>query len=141
MDGPARCNMKLKIPDRYTCLNLISAVILVVGLGSAILIYRTAEDTEYGVLSYEEGHGTVYPIMPEDSKQYLRGLELYGGKANVIMDRVRRGFMGLWHGKTLAFTVACISFVISLGVFVTANYLPSQGESDIPDEENHDGAG
>ncbi len=141
MDGPARCNMKLRIPDRYTCLNLISAVILVVGLGSAILIYRTAEDTEYGALGYEEGHGTVYPIMPEDSKQYLRGLELYGGKANVIMDRVRRGFMGLWHGKTLAFTVACISFFISLGVFFAAKYQPSRADSDIPDEENHDGAG
>ena len=125
--------MKLKILDLYTCLNLISVIILLVGLGSAILIYRTAEDTPYGVLGYEEGGGTVYPIMPEDSKQYLRGLELYGGKANVLMDQLRRGFIGLWHGKSLAFTVACITVLISFGVFYAANYLlPSRLESDDP---------
>jgi hypothetical protein len=123
--------MKLKILSLYTCLNLISVIILLVGLGSAILIYRTAEDTPYGVLGYEEGGGTVYPVMPEDSKQYLRGLELYGGKANVLMDQLRRGFIGLWHGKSLAFTVACITVFISFGVFYTANYLlPSRSESD-----------
>jgi len=130
--------MKWKIPDRYTFLNLVSAVVLVVGLGSAILIYWTAEDTPYGVLGYEEGHGGVYPIMPEDSKQYLHGLELYGGKANVIMDQIRRGFIGLWHGKTLAFTVTCITILISFGFFYAANRTVSRIESDIPDEENHD---
>jgi len=131
--------MKWKFPDRCTCLNLISVVILLVGLGSAILIYRTAEDTPYGVLGYEEGCGTVYPVMPEDSKQYLRGLELYGGKANVLMDRFRRGFIGLWHGKSLAFTVACITVFISFGAFYAANYLlPSRLESDAPNENNRD---
>ena len=125
--------MKLKILNLYTCLNLISVIILVVGLGSAILIYRAAENTPYGVLGYEEGGGTVYPIMPEDSKQYLRGLELYGGKANVLMDQLRRGFIGLWHGKSLAYTVACITIFISFGVFYTANYLlPSRQESGDP---------
>ncbi len=125
--------MKLKALNLYTCLNLISVIILAVGLGSAILIYRTAEDNPYGVLGYEEGGGTVYPVMPEDSKQYLHGLELYGGKANVLMDQLRRGFIGLWHGKSLAYTVACISIFISFGIFYTANYLlPSRQESDDP---------
>jgi hypothetical protein len=109
-------------------------------LGSAILIYRTAEDTPYGVLGYEEGGGTVYPVMPEDSKQYLRGLELYGGKANVLMDQLRRGFIGLWHGRTLAFTIAFITFFISFALFYTANYLlPSRLESHDPGEKNRDG--
>ena len=134
--------MKWKILDLYTCLNLISVMILLIGLGSAILIYRTVEDTPYGVLGYEEGGGTVYPIMPEDSKQYLRGLKLYGGKANVIMDELRRGFIGLWHGRSLAFTVACITIFVSFGVFYAANYLlPSRVESDVPSENNRDGTG
>ena len=133
--------MKLKILDLYTSLNLISVMILVAGLGSAILIYRTAEDTPYGVLGYEEGGGAVYPIMPEDSKQYLHGLELFGGKANVLMDQLRRGFIGLWHGKSLAFTVACITIFISFGVFYVANYLlPSRLKSDDPGGKNPDGA-
>ena len=82
--------MKWRTAYLHTCLNLISAIILLVGLGSAMLIYRTAENNSYGALGYEEGGGTVYPIMPEDSKKYLRDLELYGGKANVIMDELRR---------------------------------------------------
>jgi hypothetical protein len=131
--------MKWKIPDLHTCLNLISAVILLGGLGSAILIYRTAENTPYGALGYEAGSGSVYPIMPDDSKKYLRDLELYGGKANMLMDQLRRGFAGLWHGKSLAFTVACLSILMSFGVFYAANYLPSQLRSDVPSENNRNG--
>jgi len=135
-------DMKLKTLDLYTYLNLISLMVLLVGLGSAILIYRTAEDTPYGALGYEEEGGTAYPVMPEDSKQYLRGLELYGGKANVLMDQLRRGFIGLWHGKSLAFTVAFITIFVTFGVFYTANYLlPSRLESDNPGEKNRDGTG
>jgi hypothetical protein len=131
--------MKWKIAYLHICLNLISAIILLVGLGSALLIYRTAENTPYGALGYEEAGGTVYPIMPEDSKKYLRDLELYGGKANVIMDELRRWFIGLWHGKSLAFTVACITIFVSFGVFYAANHLPSRLNSDVPIENNRDG--
>jgi len=68
--------MTWKIPDQHTRLNLISVAILLVGLMSAILVYRKAENNSYGVLGYEEGDGSTYPIMPEDSKSYLRDLEL-----------------------------------------------------------------
>jgi len=131
--------MKWKIADLHTCLNLISAIILLVGLGSAILIYWKAENNSYAVLGYEEQGGSVYPIMPEDSKKYLRDLELYGGKANVLMDELRRGFAGLWHGKSLALTVACITILISFGVFYAGNHLPSNLKSDVPSENNRDG--
>jgi len=131
--------MKWKVPDLYTCLNLISAVILLGGLGSAILIYRTAQNTSYRALGYETGNGSVYPIMPEDSKKYQRDLELYGGKANMLMDELRRGLAGLWHGKSFAFTVACLSILISFGVFYAANHLPSRLKSDVPSENNGNG--
>jgi hypothetical protein len=130
--------MKWKIADLHTCLNLIGVLILLVGLGSAILIYRIAEKDSNSVLGYEEGNGSVYPVRPEDSKKYLRDLELYGGKANVLMDEFRRWFIGLWHGGSLAFTVACITIFISLGVFYTANHLPSFLKSDIRSENNRD---
>ena len=133
--------MKWKTAYLHTCLNLISAIILLGGLGSAILIYQTAEDHPYGALGYEERGGTVYPIMPEDSKKYLRDLEFYGGKLNVIMDEVRRGFMGLWHGKSLAYTVACISIFISFGVYFVANHLPSRLNSDVPIKNNREEPG
>jgi hypothetical protein len=128
--------MKWKKGYLNTCLNLISAIILLGGLGSALLIYQKAGDNSHGALGYEERGGTLYPIMPEDSKKYLRDLELYGGKANVIMDELRRGFMGLWHGRSLAYTIACISIFISLGVYYVANHLPSRLNSDVKGTKN-----
>ncbi len=131
--------MRQRIVDLHTCLSIISAVVLLVGLGSALWIYRTAENNAGGVLGYEEEGGSVYPIMPKDSKKYLRDLELYGGKENVLMDELRRGFVGLWHGKLLAFTVGCISIFVSFGVFYASNHLPSRLRSVIPRENNRDG--
>ena len=123
--------MQRKFPDRHTGLNLISAIILLVGLGSAILIYQRAENDSNRVLGYEERDGSLYPIMPEDSKQYLRDLELYGGKANVLADEFRRWFVGLWQGKSLAFILACTTIFISFGVFYAANYLPPRLTSEV----------
>ncbi|MGC1402352.1 MAG: hypothetical protein WA974_05425 [Thermodesulfobacteriota bacterium] len=122
--------MKWKSIDRRTGLNIIGAIILLIGLGSAILIYRTAENVPVGVLGYEGGDGGAYPVMPDDSKKYLRDLELYGGKANVLMDQFRRWFIGLWQGESLAYTIAGITIFISLGVFYVANHWPSDLETD-----------
>jgi hypothetical protein len=133
-----RHNMRWKIPDRRICLNLIGAIILLGGLASAILIYRTAESDSNDVLGYVAGDGSVYPVTPEDSKKYLRDMELYGGKANVLADEFRRSFVGLWHGKSLAFTVACITLLISFGVFYAAHHTPSSLESDTRSENNQD---
>ena len=130
--------MKWKIADRRTCLNLIGAIILLVGLGSAIWIYRTVENDSRDVLGYEQGSGSVYPVKPDDSKKYLRDMELYGGKANVLVDEFRRWFVGLWHGESLAFTVGCITIFISFGIFYAANHVPSGLESDISNKNNRD---
>lgn len=131
--------MKGKILDLYTCLNLISAIILLMGLGSAMLIYRAAENNVNGAIGYEEDGGSVYPIMPGETKKYLRDMELYGGKANVIADEFRRWVVGLWHGKSLAYMVACIAIVTSFGVFYYASHLPSRQDPDVPNENNQDG--
>ena len=131
--------MKLKIADQQTCLNLITVMILLVGLGSAVLIYRTAENDSNSILGYEIIGGQAYPIMPEDSKMYLRDLQLYSGKAGVLADEFRRWFVGLWYGKSLAFTVAYITLFISFVVFYAANHLPSRLKSDVHSENNRDG--
>ena len=107
------------------CLRFIGAAVLLIGLGCAVLIYATSNRCPAGALGYEDAGGTVYPVLPEDSKQYLRGLEMYGGTANVLADELRRWFDGLWHGKSLAFTVACITFFISLVIFYVANRFPA----------------
>ncbi|MFI5331625.1 MAG: hypothetical protein ACHQ2F_11435 [Desulfobaccales bacterium] len=134
-------DMKGKIPDLHTCLNLLSAIILLVGLGSATWIYQRAENAPYGALGYEEEGGTLYPIIPEDSKSYLRGLELYGGTANVLVDEFRRWFGGLWQGKSLAFILAGASILTSFGFFYAANHLQPRLKPEVHNEDNRDGSG
>ncbi len=85
--------------ERRLYLNLLSAIILLAGLGGAAWIYQHAGQDEAGVYGYEAGNGTLYPLRPEDSKEYLREMELMGGKANVLVDKFRRWFAGLWQGK------------------------------------------
>lgn len=122
--------MKWKITNPKTLLYLITAIILMVGLSGAILIYMTAENDTDSFLVYEAIGGYIHPMAPEGSKMYGHDLELYGGKANVPADEFMRWFAGLWHGKSLAFTVACIAIFISFGFFFVAHLLQSDLKSD-----------
>jgi hypothetical protein len=131
--------MKWKDLNKSLRLNIIGAIILLVGLSSATLIYLNAGKNSSGVLGYEAGDGTVYPMNPEDSKQYLRDLELYGGKANVLVDQFRRWFEGLWQGKSLAFIIAGTSIIVSFGLFYAANYLIPLINSDVQEGPHRDG--
>ena len=64
------------------------------------------------VQAYESGAGEILP-SPDNSKQYLRELELYGGKANVLAYQLRTWFAGLWRGKRLAYLIIFITVVVS----------------------------
>jgi len=130
--------MNQKIAHLRESLILIGAIIMVVGLGNAIWIYQSAGDYSGSVLGYEIIGGTAYPIAPEDSKVYRRDLEHFGGKAVIVVDDFSRWFIGLWHGKTLAFTVAFISIFISLLFFFIANRLPLILKSNADSENNRE---
>lgn len=84
-------------------LRFVAGATLVVGLASAIWIYLAAASSTADALGYD----------PEQSKQYLRAMELYGGKANVLAAELRAWFNGLWHGTRLAYTVACASVLLA----------------------------
>lgn len=130
--------MNWKNLDLPTRLNIIGAIILVAGLGSAILIYHNAQNDSGNVLGYIEEGGILYPVNPEDFKQYLRGLELYGGTANRLVDEFRRWFVGLWHGKSLAVIVGGTAILISFGFFYTANYLIPRLRSEAYNEDERE---
>jgi hypothetical protein len=132
--------MKWKTTNLQTHLCLISAIILLVGLSSSIWIYLTAENDSKSIFGYEIVGGNAYLITPENSKKYIHDLNLYGGKAAVLADEFNRWFIGLWHGKSLAFTVACITIFIALGFFFVARILTSDLESDAHDENNRVGS-
>jgi len=106
--------------DRSTVLRTISGAILIGGLAAAIVIYANA------------GAAPAYPAGydPDDSKQYLRQLELYGGKANVLGVELREWFDGLWHGRTLAFTVAVLAALLAAGFRLAAIPLPPLEDGD-----------
>lgn len=109
-------------------LYLIAAIILLVGLGCSILIYLTASNDPGNALGYMIIDGQAYPIMPENSKMYRHDLQVYGGKYSVAADEFMRWFSGLWQGQKLAYTVAVIALLISLGFFFVAKTSPSDPE-------------
>jgi hypothetical protein len=77
-----------------------------VGLGSALAIYLTAAPAPDD------------PLGRQDSRQYLRAMELYGGKANILAAELLDWFQSLWHGRRLAVTVACTTVLAAAAVWL-----------------------
>ena len=98
-----------------TRLYLGSAVIMLAGLGAAAVVYLVAGDTPDGVQGFDI----------EGSRKSLRDLELYGGTSNVLVAEFMAWFGGLWHGQSLAYTIATITVVISGALFYVARNWPS----------------
>jgi len=112
-----------------TRLYLVAAAILLVGLGSAVLIYLTAGDAVINPLG----------LAPEDSRKYLHDLELYGGKMNVLVSEFMQWFGNLWHGKPLAFTVGSITTGIAAAVVLCAHDMRADLSVDAGDGGNRNG--
>jgi hypothetical protein len=124
--GRKRYLMKSKLTDPQTRLYLISAIILAVGLFSAVLIYLKAVPPPDSTLIHDF----------ENSKRYIHDLELYGGKMNVLADQFRRWFNGLWEGKSLAYMVASITILVSLACSIVAYHLPAGSGTDSGPEDD-----
>lgn len=60
---------------------------------------------------------------PMDSKKYLRDLEMYGGKINILAVEFNRWFNSLWHGRKLSFTIATMTLLISALLWIIARAL------------------
>ena len=128
--------MKWNTMNLPTRLYLIGAIILLFGLTSATWIYVTNEDAPANILGYEIVGGQAYLVAPENSKVYIHDLKLMGGNSAVLADELSRWFVSLWHGKSLALTVACLTIFISLGFFFFARTSPPESDSDTHDENN-----
>lgn len=121
-----RSKMKLRKKRLY----LAAAIILLAGLSSAAIIFLAAAE-----------NGSDNPLVRqfENSKRHRHDLELVGGKMIVLSDRFYRWLDGLWHGKSLAFTVVWISILISGGLFAAAYHLPAEDRHDAQGENNRGG--
>lgn len=101
----------------YTFLSL---VILTIGWGSAVIVYLTAEPAPSDPLGYD----------PLDTKKYLRQLEVYGGKINVFGAEFMQWFDGLWHGRSLAFTIGFLSAALALMLWFIGIHLQTGPDKD-----------
>ena len=102
---------------RRARVRLITGGILVLGLGSATLLYLNARVQSANPLGYE----------PEDTKRYLRDLEMYGGKVNVLATQAMRWWNGLWQGRQLGLTVAWLTLGTAfLFWFLASRQVPEQ---------------
>jgi hypothetical protein len=100
----------LSLEARLARIRLITAGLLAVGLGSATAIYLLAVPKGANPLGYE----------PEDTKKYLRDLELYGGKVNVLATELTKWWEGLWHGRNLAYTVGWLTILLACAFWFIA---------------------
>jgi hypothetical protein len=112
--------MKQKILRLQTWYKFAGTCVLLVGLTGAAFVYLNVGHGVNDTFGYSADNGYVYPISPENSKKYLRDLELYGGKANVFAYELRNWFAELFHGRPLAYTIAIIAILISLILFNSA---------------------
>ncbi len=103
----------------------LTAGLLAAGLGTATLIYLLAAPQAPNPFGYE----------PQDTKKYLRDLELYGGKVNVLATEFMRGWGGLWHGRHLATTVAVLTLLLAFAFWFLATRMARTADpaDDSPD--------
>ena len=88
-------------PNRF---RLMSYIIFIVGIFISAVIYVTAGPPMEHPFGYN----------PLSTKVFLRQLELFGGKGNIMAAEFREWFVGLWQGKNLSFTIAAITVIISM---------------------------
>lgn len=92
----------------------IAVVMLIVGLATSVAVYLTAAPDEDDPL-----HDF------EQTKKYFADVERAGGKTALFSAELSRWFSGLWHGQSLAFTIAILTTVAAVGYVFVARRLAS----------------
>ena len=95
-----------------TLLFAASALVLVIGLSAGLALYVSAENEP------EASADSALLLSPGSSKMYIREIQRFGGKQAVLFDEALRWFDSLWRGKTLGKTVALISALAALGLYL-----------------------
>lgn len=87
-------------------INRVSLGLLLLGLGSAGLIYAFMPP---------ETPDDAWRTDPLNQRRYTRQMQVIGGKANLLSAEFIDWFAGLWHGRNLAYTVAVLTLVTTGG--------------------------
>ena len=109
-------------PER---IRAVTRAILVLGFAAAVVISLTAKPPPGNPLGYD----------PMDTKRYLRDMEVYGGKANVLAAQFRDWFDSLWHGRRLAFTVAVLTVMSAFAFKFFTTPLPPAPNTTVTEQK------
>jgi len=104
----------------------MSAFVLLLGLGIAVITY----------LSVSNGSESALSLESENFTAYFHDLEQFGRNANILSDEFMLCLSGFLHGKLLAYTIGYIAVQISSGLFIIGYVLPSNQASDVPEDNN-----
>ena len=94
--------------------------ILVIGFLSAALIYAFAGDDADAAREIAS------------QRMYQHNIALMGGQFAVLSDEFNQWFGSLWHGRTLAYTVAVLAVAIAAACFWIEGLIsvPAAGDKD-----------
>jgi hypothetical protein len=92
---------------RHTIAYYCSVAVLLVGLVAAVFVYFFANDNNDLDAADELAN----------ARMYQHNLEVIGGKFAVYLDEFNRWFASLWHGKSLAYTIAVIAIATAAVCF------------------------
>ncbi len=84
--------------------HFITAGILCAGWAIALFVYLTSAPATEDFDIYDMEH----------SKRYLRQVEMIGGKAGLLANDVHDWLAGLFHGQSLAYTIAVVTAFVAL---------------------------
>lgn len=105
-------------------LHIVSLLVLLLGMASSTAIYLTVEDIPENVFhDYEH------------SKIFRHEMEAVGGKLNMLLSELCCEFARLWQGKTLAYSVATLTIVLSSVIFMVERHLRDRRK---PESESKD---
>jgi hypothetical protein len=93
----------------------VGYAVLAIGCGCSLWAYRVAVRDELGDSLMAQARNT---------RAYQGQMEYIGGKANVLGSEISSWFIGLWHGRNLAYTLAVLTIGIALLCFYAAFALP-----------------
>lgn len=110
---------------------ILAGIVLVAGLTGASVIYLTTSENDT-----DGATGFTSVLDPSNSKMFRHDMRVYGGMANIYADEFIRWFAGLWHGKSLAFTVGAITLFVSFVLFYFADLLYWDEKTGIPGDKH-----
>jgi hypothetical protein len=119
IESSARAHLSLR------SLRAIVGSILLIGFGSSVFIYLFAKPEPDNPLGYD----------PLQNKMYIHELQVYGGNLNVMAAEFQQWFASLWYGKSLAYTIACITLFLAIVIWYIGS-LQATDTNPAPEDDN-----